>query len=319
MNTITEKLMQLLGENYLPSNVIHLNEDKFIYLGDKDNRKCRFCGKQKPEVTFNNVAHAIPEFVNNKRLIAYYECDDCNSKFSKLLESHMANYMNLYHTLSQVRGKNGVPSFKSNKKKSRIDITTSNIQMESHEDDDIFEIDEKNNTIKITGTRATYIPIAIYKCLTKMALTIMPENELNNFKHTLDWINEEDHSVSKYNLKSLIALFSFAPGPKPFDFVTCELFKRRPDHKKTVPYMLFLLAYGNYTFQIYLPLCKEDLKFVGGNFEMIYIPTPIDMGLDNKIIPRQKIDLNSKDKVKGEKASISMHYEHMEDKTNEIK
>lgn len=318
MNTETDKLIQLLDENYTSLITIHLNENKFIYLGDKNNRICRFCGKQHPDVTFNNEAHAIPEFIGNKRLITYYECDTCNSKFSKLLENHMANYMNLHHTLSQVRGKNGVPSFKSNLKKSRIDLTSSNIKMESHEGDDIFELDESTKILKITGTRATYIPIAIYKCLTKMALTIMPQNELDNFKNTLNWINEEDHSVSQYNLKSLYALFAFVPGPKPFEFITCALLKRKPDHKKVVPYMLFLLTYGNFIFQIYLPLCKDDFKFSGGKFEIIFIPTPIDMILGKKAIHRRQIDFNSKEKVKGEKVTISMHYEYMEDKTDEI-
>jgi hypothetical protein len=31
-----------------------------ITLGDKSKRVCRFCGKQAPEATFKNVAHAIP-------------------------------------------------------------------------------------------------------------------------------------------------------------------------------------------------------------------------------------------------------------------
>lgn len=113
----TMERLRFFDDNYVPSIVFHLNQENKIYLGEKYNRKCRFCNKIDGEVTFKNIAHAIPEFTGNKKLIAYYECDICNSKFSRLLESHMANYMNFWHTFSQVKGKKGVPSFQTKKQK----------------------------------------------------------------------------------------------------------------------------------------------------------------------------------------------------------
>ncbi len=91
MNAQTKHMMDFLGANYNELVTYHLNEEEKIYLGDKDNRVCRFCKKDSTQTTFRTVAHAIPEFVGNKKLIAHYECDVCNAKFSRLLESHMGN------------------------------------------------------------------------------------------------------------------------------------------------------------------------------------------------------------------------------------
>jgi hypothetical protein len=70
---------------------------------------------------------------------------------------------------------------------------------------------------------------------------------------------------------------SIAPGAKPYQFTSCMLFKRKENPTQIVPYMLLLLAYGNFAFQIYLPLSSQDVNHQGSNFEMVYIPTPIDM------------------------------------------
>ena len=63
------------------------NYDNFIYLGNKDYKVCRFCGKKESEVTFNKIAHATPECTGNRYLASYYECDECNKKFGRQLES----------------------------------------------------------------------------------------------------------------------------------------------------------------------------------------------------------------------------------------
>lgn len=308
MNEQTKHMMDFLEANYDELVTYHLNEEEKIFLGDKDNRVCRFCKKDSNQTTFITVAHAIPEFIGNKKLIAHYECDECNAKFSRLLESHMGNYMNLWHTFSQVKGKKKVPSFKTVSEKSRVDIKE-NVEIQEFEDDSIVNIDEENKSISITAKRRSYVPIAIYKTLTKMALTIMPENELDKFKTTLAWINEENHEESPHDLKALKVLFSLAPGIKPFPFVSCMLFKRKQNHRDSVPYMQFLLAYSNFTFQIYLPLCTEDVKLQGGNITMTYVPTPLDFkGLR---LTRKQLDMNGKEKVKNEEETVKLGFEEM--------
>ncbi|GEC80244.1 HNH endonuclease [Flavobacterium aquatile] len=299
-----------IDNNYSLYKSIQLNIDKNIYLGDKENKQCRFCKKQQPEVTFNTIAHAIPEFVNNHRLISYYECDSCNSKFARTIETHMGDYMNVYHTLSQVKGKRGVPSFSRGGEKSRVDHTSEGLKIDSFEGErENFVINEENNTVTFKAIRATYIPIAIYKCLTKMALSIMGDEELVNFENALKWINEEKHDESEFNIASLRCIFSITPGPLPHDFTTCMLFRRKDNNVDNVPYMQFLLAYGNYTFQIFLVMSNKDSN--SGTSIMTPIPTPFD--IENKYgKPDYKIlDFYSKEKCKDDEVSLTMSYERM--------
>lgn len=306
--TIQERMTKL-DQNYIPHKIYHLKKNEKIYLGDKDNKICRFCKKTEPEVNFNKIAHAIPEFVNNHSLISYYECDSCNEKFARTIETHMGDYMNVFHTLSQVRGKKRVPSYRKGSEKSRIDLKKEGLKVEAHEGErEIFELDENTNTITFKAIRATYIPIAIYKCLTKMALTIMDEDELDNYENALKWVNEEQHDKSRFTVNNLKCIFSFTPGPLPHDFTTCMLYKRKEDHIDNVPYMIFLLAYGNYTFQIYLPMSDKD----SGNIELTAIPTPFDFKNEFGAPKYKLLDFSSKERVKNEEVSMQMKYDSSE-------
>lgn len=38
-----------------------------VFIGNKNNKKCRFCGKNEKETTFKNKAHAISEGLGNKK------------------------------------------------------------------------------------------------------------------------------------------------------------------------------------------------------------------------------------------------------------
>jgi len=301
--TLQERMTKL-ESNYFPYKTIHLNTSEKISLGDINKKVCRFCKKSYPEVKFDNIAHAIPEFVNNHNLISYYECDTCNSKFARTLETHMGDYMNPFHTLSQVRGKKGVPSFRKGGEKSRIGFKEGKMSVESHEGErEIFEFDEINKIVTFKAIRATYIPIAIYKCLTKMALTIMDEDELVHFDNAMEWINEKKHDTSKFNISNLKCIYSFTPGPLPHDFTSCILFRRKDDHKDNVPYMIFLIAYGNYTFQIYIPMSDKD----AGEGKIISIPTPFDFKDDFGAPKYRVLDFSSKEKVKNEEVKIQMN------------
>ncbi|SNV36966.1 Uncharacterised protein [Chryseobacterium taklimakanense] len=300
-----------IDENYIVKNLYHLDEPNKIFLGNKEERLCRFCGKNSNETTFKKTAHAIPEFVENYKLFSFYECDTCNENFSKNLENHMSNFMNLHHSLSQVKGKRGIPSYKIGNNKSRLDWNNEGLSIMQYEEDNfnIIEQDEENKTIKIQGKRATYIPIAVYKCLTKMALSIMDEDEIVNFQNTINWINEADHSKSSYQIGNLKAIFTFITSRKSTHTV-CFLLKRRKNNKNKVPYMMFFLSYSNFNFQIHIPMCELD-KHLFNETVMIYgIPNVFefdDEEFDGQT--RTVLDLSSTEKVKDEIVEIYLSYE----------
>lgn len=303
-NTIFNQMMNSLSENYSPLICYHLNNDNKIHLGEKKDNTCRFCGKKHPEVTFKMITHAIPEFIGNKTLISEYECDVCNSLFSQM-ETQMSNYMNLYHTAAQVSGKRGVPSYKPNsQQKSRIDLGLRTVNIKSVQgDDQIVHLDEEGKTLTCQGHRS-YMPQMIYKCLTKMAMTIMPENELNSFTATLDWLQGK----IEYS-KNLILRFRYYPGIKPLSFVSCMLFKRK-DETKNVPYCLFVLAYSNFVFQIHVPCCEKDAILDGKKVDILLVPTPLDYNEGTMKLPIN-LDFSSNEKIKNERVSITLSYERI--------
>ena len=309
--SVTDRL-EFLDRNYEQIVSYHLFDNEKIALGDKSNRKCRFCDKSENKTTFKNKAHAIPEFIGNKTLVTFYECDACNTKFSKLLESQMANCFNLWHTVSQIKGKNGVPSFKTNQKKSRIDVRELNVEIINNESDQLANYDDIKKTLVLKAKKATYIPIAVYKCLVKMALTIMPVDELKNFQTTIAWINENEHINSPHNLKSLFILRTLVYGINPFPFVSCTLWRRKFDALDSVPFMIFMVTYGNFAFQVHLPLCIEDIKLINSEVKMIYIPTYIDTDENFNEITREKLNFNSKQPIKGEIETIEMRFKSIE-------
>ncbi|WP_304708780.1 HNH endonuclease [uncultured Rikenella sp.] len=300
-----------LSANYSNRVTYHLNTDKRIELGDKTNRRCRFCGKQNPEVRFKQIKHAIPELIGNRTLISMYECDDCNAHFSKM-ENDFAAYMALYHSLAQVVGKRGVPTYKpSSQERSHITTDNSGLHIEHYEGDpELFELDSTTKTLRCKGFRS-YTPAMLHKCLTKMALSIMPESEMFYFQKTVDWL-KEDINRPKYKMNTLPVFFSIYPGPRPFRFPTVALFMRKENAVENVPYCLFLLAYSNFVFQTFIPLCEKDLTATNTQFTMPYILNPLDME-DQAKITLEQLDWASTIKVRKEPVSFTLGYERMED------
>lgn len=74
----TVKAMEFYEHNYDTLTILLLRSGMRVLLGDKHRCVCRFCGGERPTVSFRSRAHTIPKFLGNKSLFAYYECDTCN-------------------------------------------------------------------------------------------------------------------------------------------------------------------------------------------------------------------------------------------------
>lgn len=158
------------------------------FIGNKENRSCRFCNRNQRETKFRKEAHAISNLIGNNRLFSYYECDECNGVLFTQFESHFSNYMRLRHCVSQIHGKNGIPSYKNRVEDfSRIDIKDMISVAQKEDEDAIVNFDRERHIIHFSGKR-TYKPSMVYKCLLKMALTIIPEEELPNVQNAMDYL-----------------------------------------------------------------------------------------------------------------------------------
>lgn len=226
------------------------------YIGQKNNRVCRFCQKKKPEVTFNKDAHAIPHFLGNNSLFSYEECDCCNEIFSKL-EDSFAKHIGLGRTLSGIKGKTKIPSYKSPSQRSRIDRDTQHFKIFDNISDPIVDLDLENKSLKIKETIQPYIPIFVYKALVKIALSVMDSQTLLKCSATIDWVkNLNDNRF--LNLGHLKGFQGFLPGENPFKKVAVFLVKRKESPKEEVPGLMLILVTANYFFQIVIPGYVDD-------------------------------------------------------------
>lgn len=266
--------LNYFDENYdLISNGIY-GRGENIYIGSRQApRKCRFCTDENPK--FSTTAHAIPESLGNHQLILLEECDACNKFFSENLEDHFDKYSKPFRTLSQIKGKKKIPSYKSQDHETRIDIKDE-FEIKSHIDSEHIEIDEENRKLKMHLDIEPFIPAAAYKALVKMAIsTIEDENELHAFDITIKWIKELDHTKAMLNPLQLGVYF--VPGPRPTDGVVSMLYRRKPTTTIVTPYSLYILAFGNLAFQLITPSHLDGKSGETISYSIPYFPLPFEL------------------------------------------
>ncbi|MBQ9258528.1 MAG: hypothetical protein IJ187_01570 [Neisseriaceae bacterium] len=275
----------------------------------EDSQKvCRFCEKKEPEVKFRDLAHAIPESLENISLFTNYECDECNHKFGNTIEDHLNKYLFPIRIASCILGKKGTitykhPFFQNN----RIDVKKGHIDIKSDSNVELVQqLDE--HTLKINLIRQTYIPINVYKALVKMAISIIPESELSFFKNTIKWLQSNEKTIEDYFGQFVI--MRFFPGTTKFPFIKILLLKRK-DNKSIIPAYQFIIAFAHYSFQIIVPCFEKDKHLDGQQFEFRLFPTLLDC--NQSIKDRGALlDLSAHESVKNEETSIQMSFQTKE-------
>lgn len=267
----TKKRLEFFHENYHFS-INSFKNDKNVYLGSKENRICRFCKKDSNSTKFSKVAHAISELLGNKSLRTYYECDSCNKHFGDNFEDHLAKYTLFSRTMSRIKGKKKVPSYKKNDN-TRIDFEDNIIKIKYPSDEPIAFTDSENKLLTIKVEKQPYRPRAVYKALVKIALTLLPEEEMKYFKDTIDWLlltNEKD------SIKTDCFLCVRTFTEIPVETINVILMKRKKD-SLMLPYSQIFLAFSNYTFQIFIPFCSKDDHLIGKSITFEDFPNPYEL------------------------------------------
>jgi HNH endonuclease len=225
-----------------------------IFLKADPPGHCRFCTRSIPVVPFKKLAHAIPESVGNKNLFSRYECDECNLRFGTGIEDHFGRWSNVQRTLFKVDGKRSAPALmlKGGHVKACDDFVEFKVP-----DNSMATFDEEESTAKWRLIRPSYVPIAVIKAFNKMALSVMPLSELNNFEPVLEWLRNDNHETGLARSYSGL-LTTFCPAAE-FSKTRCFLM-RRSSSDLDKPYMTFVLAFGNFCYQIFLSASAEKQK-----------------------------------------------------------
>jgi hypothetical protein len=256
-----------------------------VKLSDHESvgeRKCRFCGKSKPEVSFKNKAHAISECLGNKSLISMNECDICNEFFAHEYENHLAKWFGPMRSLCQMRGKKGVPKYKS--RDFTAEIGTKGMELFINSDSSVMnDIKEAaSGTFKIPVPMKTdpYVPIRAAKAFIKSAISILPKEVLSECENTILWLSGK----ATVNIDKFPVLYAFTPGTNPYKSGKAMIWKRK-NSAEEIPTLWFILATSNFLFQIMIPFCTSDEWIKQGKdnkFEVTKFPTPFPEEYENK-------------------------------------
>lgn len=180
-----------------------------IYVGEHDKKKrvCRFCGRSFPDVSFDEVAHAIPEALGNKHLFCYDECDSCNSDLS-FVENNLTHWFEFRRNQAGViRKHGGIPhgggrNYVLGKDKS-VQIYDNNI--------DLTTLGE----YKLQGAHPV-TDQGIYKALCKIVIDLIDEKYLPRLQQTVNWINGR---VKSSFYPKVAQIYGLHPIPAPQEYI----------------------------------------------------------------------------------------------------
>ncbi|MGD7189983.1 HNH endonuclease [Ralstonia pseudosolanacearum] len=286
-----------------------VNQEKRVLTGPKP-RRCRFCDRGAPSVTFRDVAHAVPESIGNRRLISEYECDICNRFFGSGIENHFGNWSKPYRLIGGRRGKKGIPTFKGGGPSGwRIDRMGNRFEIVAGENKDIrpFTTSEDHRVVTFELPRDPYVPIDVLKTFVKMALSVMPDDEFVHFGETRDWLMDENSNGDFVHIPSAEWLVATST---PADSFAIHLLTRRPDASGRVPYAFLLLSYGVQRFQINIPCPARDEQFeIEGTIELPAFPWE---DATEDLLYVGELDLTGTERVTGDKAQVTYQFETAE-------
>ena len=307
---LQKKMLMNLMQDYDILKICKLNQtaDEVITSGVAP-RKCRFCGNAEPTVSFKKRAHAISELCGSHHLLTDYECDTCNNKFSKY-ERQFSQFMLFYHSILGVEGKKGVPNYQRDRNGTTgvsNEGGIASIRSQVNEEP-IFKIKRKDGKFIVSGTR-TYVPIDVYLALLKMALTVMPESEMQYLQGSLKFLTDESVQIPE---SLQVAMRIYLGGMNVIRPASVQLYKRKSSSTGNFPAYLFALSYSNFTFQMYLPGCSLDSHLASvQKLEVSLIPTVADGHFTFKT---ETLDLNSDQRIVKEPVPITLTFEGMEGK-----
>lgn len=301
-------------KHYAAADPIFLQPGMKLMLGSSERpRHCRFCGREEPEVTFRDEAHALPAAFGNTGLFSNYECDACNHLFGEGIENHLGNWSKPMRTLSRIKGRNGVPTIKKPGHGWRLEHANGGFHVKEYEDDPFFEIDAEAKQIRFELHRDTYVPVAVMKGLVKIGLTLIPDIETQHFRETFDWIRDADHT--RNFISAFPVIRTFIPGPMRNDLIVIMLMRRRAGID-AVPYAFFTIAYGNEVLQVFLPSLSQDKCIDGVLLTLPAFPTPGAPDPARHGHPSVKVDtLIGREPVRGEKVPAVFSFESVAQRT----
>lgn len=236
--------------------------DRLTMIGTaaKAERRCRFCCRTGAEgATFKSVAHAIPTALGNDHLKLADECDDCNGYFGRETEPSLIAMLDIPRAFLgiQGRGKNGGrPELRFEDGKLQHDGQKINVESRN------FERDAPTGRMTVDlGTGAPMIPVAVYRALVKIALSVVDAEALPSLKETIAWVRYGAH-LGRPLPRVATAIVNLPPNPS----AQIVVYRRKATHPR-LPHLVGEFRLGCYLYVFAVPFSEEDSWNLVGFFE----------------------------------------------------
>jgi len=261
---------------------------------------CIFCDKSYPETTFENAPHLLSRMIGNTDLFSTFECDRCNSMFSKL-ETDVASFLGVGRSITGMNEKRKAPGYPGIDLNARSIIFNDKKLLVIHKEN--AERNAEEGTTKLKYQKASYIPANVYKLFLKCALSILPKNEV-----------VRDYQLALKHLQGRTVLGGAHINVFRFPLTVnmplhVYLFKRKSANDK-VPLYVGSFYFYNLVVNVPVLLHREDVQKMDQTIEMYAAPPYFVYGCDvDSIIPTFTThDLSSPLKLKYEPEELVMQF-----------
>lgn len=245
--------LKLTGPYYVLEHVHGAIGGERVYVGKPGT--CRYCGTNDPR-RFRNAAHTFPEALGNNWVFSLDECDDCNHKFG-VYESALVSSVGPFLTLGGVKGKDnrvrqtGRSVGPTYVRHTREPTGTRRISAYVDTGDKPLPSLRRDTG---TGELVFTLPVAnerfrprwAYKALSKIAYSLLPDEERGNYEQLRRWLLDRDDAI---DFPVLEVAMSYAMVGNAPELISGTLLRRK-EPTANLPHILFVLNAGSVCLRI---------------------------------------------------------------------
>lgn len=247
-----EEFALFFGDMLSNYDMLAFNGESRANIGEsnKSKVKCRFCGNDASKVNFKNKAHAISEALGNKGIVCNEECDTCNEKFGKGIETDLIALLSFYRAFFGIKGKgSGAPKLKGQ-----------NFAVKKEESGEVnFSIIAEDGGFPERVEAHTYDKVSqqnIYRALCKYVISVIPSEHITALNNCVKWINEE------YSINRLPPIFMRVVNQLYSEYPSLSVYIRK-NTDQNIPHLVGEFRFANIVLAFILPASDNDaISFV---------------------------------------------------------
>lgn len=139
-----------------------------------------------------------------------------------------------------------------------------------------------------------------------MGLSLIPEEEVPNFREAFRWVRFAD----SFDFSPKLVSLSFIHGWCPLRCISVIVLRRRYDKRK-IPFMMFVISFANLSMQIALPCPAKDQHIYGGSVMFPPFPTAYEFRKSGVQVGHGTLNLSGTDKVSDDRAEFGFSFDEV--------